>query len=249
MSIPSIGGFRGDIESLRGRSDPEAVKAVARELEAIFAYEMIKAMRQTAEMDKDAGFGKETYMSMFEMELARLFAERGLGIKEQLLRGLSGRSGQPAGDHEAKPPKPDSPQAAENRPPQVAGENILPADGTVSSRFGMRKHPIYGDKRFHHGVDIAAPEGTEVRAVRPGRVVFSGEQHGYGNVVVIDHGSGVVTKYAHNRVNLVRDGDEVSAGDVIAKIGSTGASTGPHLHFEVKVNGKDVDPAKVAALI
>lgn len=122
---------------------------------------------------------------------------------------------------------------------------LLPVNGTISSHFGMRLHPIYGDMRFHHGLDIAAPAGTGIRSIKKGRVVFSGMQSGYGNVIVIDHGDGFTTKYAHNEVNLVKEGDEVDTDTIIGLIGSTGMSTGPHLHFEVRYKGRSVDPLKL----
>jgi murein DD-endopeptidase MepM/ murein hydrolase activator NlpD len=102
-------------------------------------------------------------------------------------------------------------------------------------------------RRFHHGVDIPAPVGTEVRPVKDGTVVFSSRQRGYGNMVIIDHGDGYVTKYAHNLRNLVKEGDQVSAETVIAQVGSTGKSTGSHLHLEVRYKGKSVNPVRLIA--
>jgi murein DD-endopeptidase MepM/ murein hydrolase activator NlpD len=100
---------------------------------------------------------------------------------------------------------------------------------------------------LHHGIDIAAPEGTSIHPVRGGEVTFSGSQQGYGNVVVVDHGDGSVTKYAHNRANRVAAGDRVETDTVIAEVGSTGRSTGPHLHFEARYEGKKIHPEAVFA--
>ena len=119
---------------------------------------------------------------------------------------------------------------------------ILPLRGIISSRFGYRRDPFFGDIRWHNGIDIAAPEGTKIRAATGGEVVFSGKKHGYGNVVIIKDSHGIETIYAHNRENLVKVGEKVKPGDVIAKVGETGRSTGPHLHFEVRINNKPVDP-------
>ncbi|HCW51563.1 MAG TPA: peptidase M23, partial [Clostridiales bacterium] len=96
--------------------------------------------------------------------------------------------------------------------------------------------------RFHHGIDIGAPYGSYIRAARAGRVVFAGWKGGYGYTVILDHGDGVTTLYAHTSRLLVRYGQWVETGQVIAKVGSTGYSTGPHLHFEVRVNGVSVNP-------
>lgn len=113
-----------------------------------------------------------------------------------------------------------------------------PLDGRITSRFG----PRWG--RMHNGLDIAAPKGTPVRAAARGRVVHSGPLGTYGLLVVIDHGGGVETRYAHNSVLLVKAGETVEKGQVIARVGSTGNSTGPHLHFEVLIDGEHEDPEK-----
>lgn len=117
-----------------------------------------------------------------------------------------------------------------------------PVSGVVSSEFGVRRHPISGNRQQHGGIDIAAPRGTPVTAPAKGVVAFAGERGGYGLTVIIDHGYGLRTLYAHNSRLHVREGDVVTRGDVIASVGSTGVSTGPHLHYEVIVNGKAVNP-------
>ncbi|MBA2133158.1 murein hydrolase activator EnvC family protein [Capillibacterium thermochitinicola] len=119
----------------------------------------------------------------------------------------------------------------------------LPVKGRISSPFGERMHPILKQKRFHSGIDIAVPTGTDVLAADRGRVMISGWNGGYGYFIVIDHGNGLATAYAHNSRLLVKEGDVVAQGQVIAKSGSTGLSTGPHLHFEVRKEGAPVDPA------
>ncbi len=117
------------------------------------------------------------------------------------------------------------------------------ASGWLSSPFGVRTDPFLGDERFHNGVDFAARAGTAVVAVASGVVTYSGPRYGYGSMVEIDHGAGVVTRYAHNQSNLVEVGDPVVKGASIAEVGSSGRSTGPHVHFEVLRDGRAVDPA------
>jgi murein DD-endopeptidase MepM/ murein hydrolase activator NlpD len=116
------------------------------------------------------------------------------------------------------------------------------AGGVVTSGFGTRRDPITGRPAFHEGVDIPAPTGTPILAAGGGTVSYSGWRGGYGNVVFIDHGFGLQTRYAHNSQNLVAAGERVERGQVIAYVGSTGRSLSPHLHYEVLRNGSPTDP-------
>ena len=116
----------------------------------------------------------------------------------------------------------------------------VPASTRISSHFGDR----VGRSAPHQGLDIAAPTGTTIVAASGGKVINSSRRGGYGNIVIIDHGSGIATYYAHCSILLVKVGDKVIAGSVIAKVGSTGDSTGPHCHFEVRENGTAVNPLK-----
>ncbi len=114
----------------------------------------------------------------------------------------------------------------------------------ISSGYGERSDPFTGAKSFHDGVDLAGKAGNKVAAAASGIVIFSGEKTGYGKVIKIHHGNGVVTLYAHNNKLLANVGDYVTKGQKIATVGSSGRSTGPHLHFEVHLDGKTVDPEK-----
>jgi len=117
-----------------------------------------------------------------------------------------------------------------------------PVNGGVSSGFGYRVHPIYGTRRLHAGLDISGGSGTPIAAAKSGTVLSAGWRGGYGNAVVISHGGGISTLYAHQTRMNVSSGQQVGRGDIIGWVGSTGASTGPHLHFEVRVNGSAVNP-------
>ena len=126
--------------------------------------------------------------------------------------------------------------------PDAPAKTVFPVDGRISSRFGHRIDPIDGHHAHHKGLDIAATEGTTIKAMRAGTVTFSGTQGGYGKVVIVDHGDGLESRYAHCAQLDVRVGQRVIAGSPIATVGSTGRSTGPHLHLEVRKDGVAVNP-------
>jgi murein DD-endopeptidase MepM/ murein hydrolase activator NlpD len=132
--------------------------------------------------------------------------------------------------------------------PQEAEQNsfeqrLPPVGGTITSRVGMRIDPIDGIWRQHNGIDIAIPAGTPVRPVAPGVVVYSGSRSGYGNTVVVEHDNGIISLYAHNSRVLVAEGEPVTSESTLALSGSTGRSTGPHLHFEAWQGGTNVTEA------
>lgn len=126
--------------------------------------------------------------------------------------------------------------------------SIWPISGTVTSRFGWRTSPWGGGNEFHAGIDIANTIGTPVVAAADGKVVQSAWDEGYGNFVQIDHGNGIITIYGHNSRNNVSIGQNVKKGQVISYLGSTGRSTGPHVHYEVRVNDQAVDPIRFMAI-
>jgi murein DD-endopeptidase MepM/ murein hydrolase activator NlpD len=157
---------------------------------------------------------------------------------------------------------PDAPEHEATRPGAVRSAGVLnpalvvaleslvwplAADGTglLSSRYGDRVHPRSGEERFHSGLDLRARGGTPVYAAANGTVSLSGASGAYGNVVLLDHGGGLQTLYAHHERNLVEVGDAVRRGQPIALVGHTGNATGDHLHFEVRWNGGTVDPRTV----
>ncbi len=137
---------------------------------------------------------------------------------------------EPVRDVEAKP------QSANNFP------DTWPTQGTITSLFGLRLHPISHRYRFHSGVDIANFKNTEVLACADAVVKFAGHEGGYGNVVILDHGNGFETVYGHAEDLLVSTGELIKKGQLIASMGSTGVSTGDHLHFEIRFAGEAVDP-------
>jgi len=127
----------------------------------------------------------------------------------------------------------------------IRGTGIFayPSNASTSSRFGWRVHPVLGYRRFHAGLDFAASYGSTIRAADSGTVIFSGWYGGYGKAIIIDHGNGITTLYGHSSQLFVSEGQGVQRGQAIAAVGSTGLSTGPHLHFEVRRRGTPVNPA------
>ncbi|HSX81257.1 MAG TPA: peptidoglycan DD-metalloendopeptidase family protein [Candidatus Saccharimonadia bacterium] len=240
---------------------PHDVKSAAAELASLFVYQMLAAMRRTVPKSSllDKGFAHDTYLSLFDQEIARHMARReDLGLTALLQRQLKNTDAdrQLPGRPDTALPRPSTALHARRALAidayrQQAGPTddmfMLPVEGQHTSGYGMRMHPIDHEERQHGGMDIAAPTGTPIQAAAAGQVVFSGTQAGYGNVVVIQHAEGYSTLYAHNTTNLVSVGTPVSQGQPIATVGSTGRSTGSHLHFEVRKDGKRLDPALFCA--
>lgn len=205
----------------------EAAKLrVAEEFASLLFFEMIKALRATVPQGglwAQDSLAHDVYTTLADMEIARSMArQQGVGLVGYVERAL----------------------AAYDR----AALYALPVDGVVSSPFGLRQDPLGGGQRVHEGIDIAASSGSPIRALAAGRIVFSGWVEGYGNLVAIDHGNGMVTRYAHTEANLVSVGEEVVAGQNIALVGSSGRATGPHLHLEVLQDGRPIDPRSFLTL-
>jgi murein DD-endopeptidase MepM/ murein hydrolase activator NlpD len=258
------GKFLNQANSENKELSKSQLKGAVKDLEAIFIYEMLKEMRQTTQGGfLGKGMGNDIYGSLFDMEMAKMFAQRGLGLGEIILKQMEGR--------EKNRPNPSplpedlkiSSLGKETRPVSSTGRRMeepvsegndkatslrMPVDGRISSNFGWRPDPFTGEDKFHSGIDIAASSGQAIYPINQGRVIFSGLTKGYGNTVVIDHGDGYITKYGHNLTNLVSVGDDVEPGQVIALVGSTGRSTGPHLHFEIQHHGKKINPQELVKI-
>jgi len=225
------------------RTKAETAKDMAKKIETVFLTELLKVMFSETSFNKDRT--TSTYMTIIIPEVAKMMAERDMGIGEFLTNNSQHFT------DEGKPEelktnllnRTSREQNIELNSVVSDDNNIsLPVSGRISSFYGLRVDPIDGTLKKHNGIDIAVSSGTKVRAVSSGKVVYSGYAKGYGNCVIIDHGNGFQTLYAHNSKNLVKTGQEVSQDTVIALSGSTGRVTGPHLHFEVRKDGKPVDP-------
>ena len=229
-----------------GASTAKEKEKVAQEFVALLFLEVLKVMRSAIPkggLFESDSLQSDIYTTMGDTEIARTLAGReAMGLRKMVEKALD-RSQLKTLDPRAAPAAGLS-STRENSPPELGA----PASGAVSSGFGVRPDPWTGENRFHKGLDIAARPGSPVKAAAAGKVIFSGRADGYGNLVTIDHGDGVVTRYGHNEVNLVGVGDQVGAEQEIALVGATGRSKGPHLHFEVHRNGQAVDPMQVLGL-
>ncbi|NLD38852.1 MAG: peptidoglycan DD-metalloendopeptidase family protein [Desulfatiglans sp.] len=215
------------------------LKKACIDFEALFTYEMLKSMRKSIEKCDlfHGGQAEEIYESMLDQELSQNMAGKGSNsISETLYNQLKNINLTEQAKN-AIPGTIDRVRETSTRP-------VWPLDGKISSSFGFRKDPFTGKRKFHAGMDLAAKEGSDIKAVMSGRVQMVDEQKGYGKVLVLDHGEGYATLYAHNSDITVKSGDWVQKGAIIAKVGSTGRSTGPHLHFEVRKDGQRLDPEK-----
>ncbi|MBN2654473.1 MAG: M23 family metallopeptidase [Nitrospirae bacterium] len=200
-------------------------------------------------------FGKDKtvsmYLPVFTEEMSKEFAEKGIGIGEFFMNNPSIRKlFTQDKDTSIMVDKPSSSMLINNidKTDTNNSEFKVPLDERtrISSQFGLRNDPFTGKTKMHNGIDIPMPEGTPIMPAASGRVVFSGDKGGYGKTVVIYHENGFITIYAHNSQNLVKEGDLVDKNTKIALSGSTGRSTGPHLHFEVRRDGVAINPLKAA---
>ena len=254
---------QADIPSVSGKNRAELKKA-AEEFEAVFIGQLLKVMRETIQESglEGSGFGKGIYTELFDQEVALSMAGRGaLGISDMIYRNIVEEeafrdSGQVDGtwqDWNGSRPAADVSgglrlSGDQEAAPGISGM-VLPVNAPVSSGFGMRADPFTGNQRFHRGIDIAAPAGTPVVAALPGRVISVGnEQGGYGKTVLVEHDGGLRTRYGHLDSINVKVGDTVTSEKILGRVGSTGRSTGPHLHFEVIRNGVHVDPVRLTAV-
>jgi murein DD-endopeptidase MepM/ murein hydrolase activator NlpD len=177
-----------------------------------------------------------------EAELARqAAAEAKRAAEEEEARRLAEEEGNEDPDVESDPDE-EPPEESAGGDPGPFSVTHRPVSGVVTSLFGPRVHPIFGTTRNHYGIDMDGNTGDPISAAASGQVITAGAMNGYGNVVVISHGDGYTTLYAHQSVILVSYGDAVEGGETIGRVGSTGWSTGPHLHWEIRVDGVAVDP-------
>ena len=233
----------------------DSVRKVVREFESLFLESLLKTMRKGFSVRSNLGEGASGSIKeeIVYSEVARFLSDAGgIGLADMICEALSSEEG--SGKNElslggaalhpwiakryASAPR----RGIADRPFGDVSFDA-PCAGRLTSGFGWRKDPFTGRRMFHGGIDIAARRGTPIEAAAGGTVVFSGWRRGYGRIVVIDHGDGLKTRYAHNSRNLVAKGDSVGKGQKIALVGKSGRTTGPHVHFEVERKGEKIDPS------
>jgi murein DD-endopeptidase MepM/ murein hydrolase activator NlpD len=251
--------------STSAKQTPEQLKALAAQFESLLLNQMMTAMRSSMfdDDDKDSGFAKGPLADAMYSELSLALSRAGgFGLGDSVLGPLMREAGKDSGTAGLAG---DMSMPLSILTPSVSGgltidtteasasAAVLPrvdtalsrtlASARVSSQFGWRQDPLDGTVKFHKGTDVAMPVGRDVPAAMSGRVAYAGERSGYGLTVEVDHGNGLMTRYAHLSEVSVNVGDTVSEGQSLAKSGATGRVTGPHLHFEVLDQGQPVDPS------
>lgn len=222
-------------------AERQQIALAAREFEAMFLQQMLQQMRRSmlSEDVKEEGLGAGTMTDTMDAELSRHLAGQSGGLYDVLVRAFSSQFGSSPAVAPAAAPVASVTAA----PGALAAPSALQLpEGRISSQFGWRTDPLTGANRFHNGVDVAAAYGTDVPSAAAGRVVFAGVQGGYGQTVVLEHDGGVQTRYAHLSHIAVSAGDTIDRGSLVGRVGSSGRSTGAHLHFEVLEGGRPVDP-------
>jgi murein DD-endopeptidase MepM/ murein hydrolase activator NlpD len=260
LSMAPLARAQAEAPRAPAADDAEA----ARQFEAYLVGFMATQMRSTVKGGPFAEGAAAMFADLFDQEIGKRVADSGgFGLKDSIARGLSGvgqaggatgaggvggtaaparirgvlPGSQPARAVAAAPP------AHEHDAAHAVKALTQGVIGRLTSGFGVRANPMGAGTESHPGMDLGAASGTAIKAVRDGTVRFSGPRGGYGNIVILDHGDGTETRYAHCSRLDVAEGATVKAGEVIAAVGSTGRSTGPHLHFEVRVKGAPVDPS------
>jgi murein DD-endopeptidase MepM/ murein hydrolase activator NlpD len=211
--------------------DVRRLADLATEFESMLLSRMLREMRDAGSWKDESektGLGNEALFEAIDMELAlRLSKAQSLGFRDQVLRQVGQRQ---------------VPAAAVRSLPSE-GQAALPA--TVTSGYGWRQDPLTGAAAFHRGIDVRAAYGDNVAAIGAGRVIVAGVEGGYGNTVVLDHGNGLQTRYAHLSAIAVEPGDPVGAGTPLGQAGRSGRATGTHVHFEATLHGRPIDPAEL----
>jgi murein DD-endopeptidase MepM/ murein hydrolase activator NlpD len=223
-------------------SNAAKAAALAQQFESMLLSQMLREMRILESDDETSGFGSSIMNDTMRTEFAAALSQSGgMGMAAALSEAFA----RVAEEDDAHVERVDAPEATPMPVVADAASLMLP-DARVTSSFGWRTDPLNGQQRFHHGTDLRMAYGQDVRSAGSGIVRSVADAGGYGLMVTVDHGDGLETRYAHLSAASVKPGDPIAAGQVIARSGNSGRSTGPHLHFEVREAGQPVDPSRFA---
>ncbi len=227
----SLEGERAEIDSSIRRQQQARFQLAALASERVELVRAADVQRRSVSLEvaqlEEMSASQEAQLERYIRERQREEAARRAAEAEARRRAaqLAGRAAPPSG------------------PELGPSEFAWPASGPITDPFGMRMHPVTHQWRMHNGLDIGAPMGATITASAPGKVIYSGWEGGYGNTIIIDHGGNASTLYGHCSQLFVSEGQDVQRGQAIGAVGSTGIATGPHLHFEIRINGVAVDPS------
>lgn len=254
-------------------AEKQRIVQLAQEFESMLISQMLSEMRRSMldEDDEGEGLGRETFTDTLDVEVARAMSQQGgLGFAKVVQQDIERLARTPVAHETTNDAAPTGTSGvATVEAPAVTGGTTtaaqatpavatatarteavsLPLDSAVTSPFGWRQDPFQGRSRFHAGVDLRAAYGQAVPAAAPGTVEFAGTQGSYGQTVVVAHGNGLRTRYAHLSSVEVAAGQRIAAGSLVGRAGSSGRSTATHLHFEVTQDGARVNPMSIAARI
>ncbi len=238
-----------DLSKLSPEEKKEKLKEIASQFEEIFVETLLKTAREAEKIIKkdedNFGLNLGFYREMQDYYLSQsIVANGGLGLQDLIVEQLMEKLDMTQNSSNPLKEKKELIKPSEDLKTNVAlNLNFTrPVSGEISSPFGWRIDPFTGKRAYHRGIDIRAKEGTPVKSAESGEVIFAGEKGGYGNLVIIEHSGGYRTYYAHLEEIDVKEGDSVAKGAIIGKVGSTGRSTGPHLHFEIRRGDRVLNP-------
>ena len=224
----------------------KAVEAISGEKKDEGTQEVFEEKEEDVKEKTDAKYDfEEFYVGEQAEELEKISAETAQKEKQLEIETLSYQMSaeELSDDTAAEPFKIPPPSYCSYNKEKITFKHTTPLRGTITSRYGYRDHPIIEDASFHTGLDIAAKSGTDIVSFAAGKVIEAGKNSTYGNYLLIEHEDGIRSFYGHNSKLLVKKGQKVSMGQKIARVGSTGMSTGPHLHFEVRRGTTRLDPS------
>lgn len=237
-----------DLTTGRAPDRGDTIRLLAQQFESLLLGQMLRDMQSQETKAQDGGFGGALTETIYG-ELANVLTRSGgIGLATSLEDAMARTTPGAEPTDALTGGTPVVPMLRQHSPWLPTGPVAIALDpDRVSSAYGMRRDPISGASRMHQGIDIPMATGDDVRSLKGGTVVESQSRGGYGQTVVVDHGDGLTTRYAHLSARHVQVGDTVTAGQIVGLAGQTGRATGPHLHLEVRANGVAIDPMSLDA--